>query len=132
HAGSDDADPRWTLNLDKYWHVVDYLIRGNVLDDPMHPVHGGVRIGDDLGYGPARFLDSEQVIQAAQELEKLSWDAISSRFDPDVMDTQGPFQVGIYLAKSCTADEARTAFHRLANFYADAAAQKNALLLMVV
>jgi hypothetical protein len=124
--GSDDTDPRWTLDLHKYWDIVGYLIRGSKLTDPTDPIEGGVSIGDEMGYGPARFLTSEQVRQAAQELKKLSWDAISSRFDPNVMDEQE-----VYLAGYCTADEARTAFHRLVNFYADAASLGNALLLVI-
>jgi hypothetical protein len=131
-SGGDFSDPRWTLDLHKYWAILQYLLAGNLgwpaaapLTDP---ILGGVEIGDDMNYGPGRFLTAEQVREIANRLGNLSWETISFAFDPEAMRS-----VGVYMAEvDGVLEGARAVFHALVNFYSDAASQGNAILLVVL
>ena len=50
---------------------------------------GGEPFGEDLGYGPARWLSPEAVAAAARELAALSTDDFTSRLDFGSMAHQG-------------------------------------------
>jgi hypothetical protein len=130
--GGDFSDPRWTLDLHKYWAILQYLLAGSpsgpAAAPRTDPILGGVEIGDDMNYGPARFLTAQQVREIALQLGRLSWETISLRFDPEAMRS-----AGVYLAEADgVPDGARTVFHMLVNFYSDAASQNNAILLVVL
>jgi hypothetical protein len=66
--GSDFADPRWTLDLHKYWDILHYILRdpiGRAAAPGGDPILGGTEIGDDMNYGPARFLTAQDVREIA-------------------------------------------------------------------
>ena len=57
--------------MDKSWHAIHFLLCGSVDAEPSplgSAVLGGAEIGPDLGYGPARWLSTEQVRAIAREL----------------------------------------------------------------
>ncbi|NLY10637.1 MAG: DUF1877 family protein [Firmicutes bacterium] len=50
-------------------------------------IKGGTEIGEDLDYGPARYLKPEEVIALAEELRNITQEDLSSQFSPgDVVD----------------------------------------------
>ena len=56
---------------------------------------GGVEFGEDLGYGPARYLTLDQVGQIADELNRPALQAeMSARFDPARMSELGIYPQG--------------------------------------
>jgi len=125
---SVDAQP--VLELDKIWDVLHYLLNGT--KPPVPPlgdaIQGGEEIGDDMGYGPARFLAPEKVRAVAAALGKLSWDTLASRYNPEEARNHE-----VYIAGSKgVLEEARGAFGRLVRFYSDAASRDNAVLLYIV
>ena len=82
----------------------------------------------DLGYGPARFLTPQQVHEVATALEAISKDDLSARFDLKAM-----MAARIYPCKDDSELElAQDYFEQLLRYYADAAANGNAMLLWVV
>jgi hypothetical protein len=119
------------LDLEKLWHVLHYLLAGSAVATPSplgNSILGGREIGDDLGYGPARFLDPEQVRGIAAALEKLPWEEAARRFDPDAM-----LSANVYLAESVGLVEAlEMVFGELVSFYSEAASHGNAVLLYIV
>jgi hypothetical protein len=116
------------LSLEKSWHCLHYLLTGTAEDasPPLgNAILGGSRIGDDLGYGPARFLTPELVRQVAEALSKLSAEDLAQRFDIDSM-----VAANIYGCEE--KDELEIAqyyFGKLVRYYADASRSGNAMLL---
>ena len=119
------------LNLEKSWHVLHYLLTGKVEEAPPplgNAILGGQEIGDDLGYGPARFLTPQQVREVAAALASISKDDLAERFDLKAMKA-----ARIYPVKNKSELElAQGYFEQVSSYYTDAAASGNAMLLWVV
>ncbi len=63
------------LDLDKNWHVIHYLLSRTPWEGPMPQASlmGGTELGNvDVGYGPARLLDSQQIKEFLSYLGSLS------------------------------------------------------------
>ncbi len=119
------------LNLEKSWHVLHYLLTGKAEEAPPplgNAILGGKEIGDDLGYGPARFLTPPQVREVATALAAISKDELAARFDLNAM-----IAAHIYPVRDESELElAQHYFEHLSRYYAHAAASSNAMLLYVV
>jgi hypothetical protein len=80
-----EGHPARYLDIDKTWHIIHFLLNGRAWegDGPFFDaVLGGSQLTDeDLGYGPARFLDPAEVVATAQALDRVSVDELWSRFD---------------------------------------------------
>ena len=73
------------LNIDKAWNGIHFLLMGNVWSDlpPLgNVICGGVEIGDDVGYGPVRYLTPKQVRQVARALNWKSDESLVKRYVP--------------------------------------------------
>jgi len=131
NIGVVDSSNEDGLNLEKSWHVLHYLLTGKAeeANPPLgNAILGGKEIGEDLGYGPARFLTPQQVHEVATALEAISKDDLSARFDLKAM-----MAARIYPCKDDSELElAQDYFEQLLRYYADAAANGNAMLLWVV
>lgn len=121
-AGPDE------LNLDKSWHGIHFLLTGRIDEAPPplgNAILGGTEIGEDLGYGPARYLTPDQVREVGQALAGITSDDFARRFDP-----QKIRQAGVYaLENDATADYCVQYFEKMVAYYRDAAYQGNAMLL---
>jgi len=72
------------LEIDKAWHGIHFLLTGTAWGDSLplsFIVAGGEEVGDDLGYGPARALRSEDVLKIETALEPLTTEELRRRFD---------------------------------------------------
>ena len=82
---------------------------------------GGTDVGDNLGYGSARYFKPDQVAAIARELSRPNLEAeMYARFDPDQM-----MQLGIYPVQFDDPDDRdwlMDEFRRLRQFYLDASA----------
>jgi len=127
-TGPDDENG---LNLEKSWHVLHFLLTGEAenAQPPLgNAILGGKEIGDDLGYGPARFLTPQEVQEVASALTSLKKEDLASRFDLDAM-----IKARIYPVRDESELElAQEYFDELSRYYADAAVDGNAMLLYVV
>ncbi|MFC1750913.1 YfbM family protein [Pseudomonadota bacterium] len=57
-------DSEYYLDIDKSWHGIHFILTNDVWEGEApacYVVLGGVPVGDDVGYGPARFLDVDNV-----------------------------------------------------------------------
>src|SRR5262252_6456460 len=80
-AMSDDVQ----LDVDKAWNGIHFLLTGdaNGGELPLGFILGGEPLGDiDVGYGPARAFDADQVRAIAAALTPLTRDVLAPRFDP--------------------------------------------------
>jgi hypothetical protein len=117
------------LSIEKAWHGVHYLLSGDV--EPRtailsQAILGGAEIGEDLGYGPARYFTLDRVVEIADELSRKELPGeMSARFDPERMS-----QLGIYPQGWKSSDVAwlLEEFRRVRDFYADAKARHYAVL----
>lgn len=83
----DDLSPLANhLDIGKAWHAIHFLLNGQTWEgEPplLNAVLGGKTIGDvDVGYGPARFLEPEQVRALTDALTDISPAELLERFDP--------------------------------------------------
>lgn len=89
---SGDADDQGSIDLDKAWHGLHFLLSGdpNLDIDPADAkpeaflIAGGTPIGDiDVGYGPARGLTSREVKDVDAALQRFTTDTLREAFDPE-------------------------------------------------
>jgi hypothetical protein len=122
-AGSGKAGQGAKISLDKAWHGVHYLLCGDIEPGsaiPSQAVMGGVEVGEDLGYGPARYFEAGKVNQIAQALSAASLEAeMIARFDPAKMTSLEIYPGGW---KAADVDWLMEEFRRLRQFYTDASA----------
>jgi hypothetical protein len=118
-----------SLSLEKSWHSLHYLLTGKAEEAPSplgNVILGGTPIGDDVGYGSARFLTPEQVREVSSALNAVTADDLKARFDADQMSA-----AHIY---ACDGEEIELVLYYFANltrYYNDAATKGNAMLLYI-
>jgi len=118
-----------SLSIDKAWHGVHYLLCGKVepgSDLASQAVMGGTEVGEDMGYGPARYFEADEVANLARELSRPTLEAeMTARWDPAQMAT-----LGIYPGQFLAEDKQwlMDAFRQLRQFYVDASAAKLAVV----
>jgi hypothetical protein len=84
-----------TLDLDKAWHGIHFLLTGTngFQEDceensgPRHYLlHGGRPIGEiDVGYGPAKAISSAETKKFAEVLNAETVESLKRQYDPEVM-----------------------------------------------
>ncbi len=117
------------ISLEKAWHGVHYLLCGEIEPGsaiPSQAVMGGVEVGEDLGYGPARYFDADEVRAISQALNRATLEAeMTARFDPARMTSLGIYPGGW---KAGDVNWLMEEFRRLQKFYDDASAAKLAIV----
>jgi hypothetical protein len=120
-----DSEPPNYYDVDKSWHCIHFMLCGKVDADESilsWTVLGGVGVGEDIGYGPARILESGQVGNIANALSQIDGAAFKSRYEPKAMQN-----ADVYLADMCVRDGDDAFDYLLQNyvglvtFYQDAA-----------
>jgi hypothetical protein len=128
-----DAEPEHYVEVDKAWHGIHYLLCGDADPTDAPPswaVLGGEEFGDDMGYGPARFLTPDQVRRIAESLPDET--AFASRYDPKAMTQAEIYPDIIWERDGQESLEFLIAYFRpLLAFYRDAAARGDAVLLWI-
>ena len=127
--GSGKASQGAKISLDKAWHGVHYLLCGEIEPGsaiPSQAVMGGVEVGEDLGYGPARYFDADKVREIAHALSSANLEAeMIARFDPARMTSLGLYPGGW---KAGDDHWLMNEFRSLRKFYNDASAAKLAIV----
>jgi len=120
------------LSLHKSWHCLHFVLTGASWDAAEPPlgnaIMGGVEIPDRqnaMGYGPARFLTPSQVREVAAELVKFPIQEKAEAFDPEVAEEKK-----VYVPDH-EGEELIYYFDLLRDFYQDAAAKGNGMILWV-
>jgi len=129
---------RETLDLEKAWHGVHYVLAGAAEPGPdlrSQAVLGGVELGEDpegfSGYGPARYFRAAQVRELSEALGRQDVEsAAEARFDPEQME-----RLEIYPGWEAGEEEKEWvmgALRRLRDFYRSAAAEGRAVVTCLV
>jgi hypothetical protein len=83
-------------DIDKSWEGIFYLLTGGSVaekyEDPMAAVMFSNQLIDeeqDLGYGPAHYLTSDQVKDIYSKISLLKADELRKRYNPEKMNEEG-------------------------------------------
>ncbi len=85
---TDGEEDENSIDVDKSWQGIHYLLTGDAWggEPPLaNVVLGGTEIGDDVGYGPARYLTADEVCAAAEALKDIPPDAFGRRYDASAL-----------------------------------------------
>jgi len=121
-----------SVSLDKAWHGLHYLLCGALEPTPGplgQAVFGGSEIGEDQGYGPARYFAPAQIAEIAGALQSPGLEReLHARFDAAAMT-----ELGIYPGVWETDDEdwLIEAFRTLRDFYAAASKAQQAVVTVI-
>jgi hypothetical protein len=124
--------PGHSVSIDKAWHGLHYLLCGKLEPTPGplgQAVFGGTEIGEDQGYGPARYFSPAQVAEIAAALQSPSLEReLHARFDGAAMT-----QLGIYpgVWEPDDRDWLIEAFHTVRDFYAAASKAEQAVVTLI-
>lgn len=82
--GFSAADLTAAMDIEKRWRWLHELLDAAPEGEPRlgYTVVGGVEVGEDLGYGPVRYLRADEVCVAAAGLASLSEEAVRARLGP--------------------------------------------------
>jgi hypothetical protein len=118
--------------IDKAWGGLHYLLC-SVTDTGRQSlslaVLGGTEIGEDHGYGPARYLSASQVKAVAAALSAMTHETLRQRYDAAAMN-----EAGVYPGRwedghdNDSLDWLLQAFDELRRFYQGAADRGNAVI----
>jgi hypothetical protein len=124
------------LDIDKSWAAIHFMLTGTQWGGEIPqalPVLGGTAIGDDAGYGPLRYLDTEEVKAAHTFLSSLPPSELRKRFIPVKLEAAEIYPTGIWEAEGEAGFEYVEHFYEaLRSFYARASAENRAVLLGIV
>lgn len=86
----DNINPN-LVDIDKAWDGIIFLLTGQGIANADHPLlrvlFSGQIIDEeqDLGYGPAHYLTSEQVAELNKEISKITMADLKQKYDPKKM-----------------------------------------------
>ena len=131
-AAPAPGNPGHSVSIDKAWHGLHYLLCGAPEPAPGplgQAVFGGTEIGEDQGYGPARYFTPTQVAEIAGALQSPGVEPqLHARFDAEAMT-----QLGIYPGVWETDDHdwLIEAFRTVRDFYAAASKAEQAVVTVI-
>jgi len=118
------------LTLEKSWHCLHYLLTGSAGESDSvlgKAILGGKEIGPDIGYGPARYLEPNEVELVAKALKKVPKEDLAARFDLKAMKA-----AKVYACRDESELElAQHYFAELCTCYEKAAERGDAMLLYI-
>jgi hypothetical protein len=86
--GAREGDEN-SISLEKAWHGLHFLLTGDPWGGAGYRAFllcGGREQGEDMGYGPARLFDADEVGEIANTLGGISAEELWSRFDAERME----------------------------------------------
>lgn len=123
------------LSLEKSWHGLHFTLTGDAWggDGPLaFLLIGGQPAGGDIGYGPARVMRPEEVLEAANALDGVSNEEFDRRFDPARLAEAEIYPQIWDEDRGDLLNEYLHFFQRLRSFVHEAARQRQHLVLLLV
>ena len=121
------------FDIEKAWHIIHFLLTGERSNGPeplVNAVLGGTPIGEELSYGPARYLTPAQVAALAAALGPISPEELLGRFDLQAVKNARIYPSG-WILNDLVRDFVIHHFQRLKEFFETAAGQKEAVILYI-
>jgi hypothetical protein len=94
----ESYEAEWFLDLDKSWDGINYILTGEIIGGLENEPNELQRAlfsfqiideGQDLGYGPAQYLNPNQVKETYSELEKITDEILKSKINGSEMNEFG-------------------------------------------
>ena len=126
----DEEEADGCIDIDKAWQGIHFMLTGDQWagEPPLcNVILGGTEIGDDVGYGPAKYITADDVRAAANALDQLPRDELAKRFDVSAMNNNDIYP-GIWDEGDDALDYLMTWYESLREYYSDAAKKGNAML----
>jgi Domain of unknown function (DUF1877) len=128
-----DGEPEHSVDVDKAWHGIHFMLTGKAHggEGPLAlAIMGGDEIGEEMGYGPARFLEPKQVQEVAAALEKLTIEEFEKGFRPAEMTAADIYPEVIWERDGKDAlNYVLENFQQMVVFYRDTAARGDGAVL---
>ncbi|MEZ6120001.1 MAG: YfbM family protein [Pirellulaceae bacterium] len=124
-----DGDDDSGIDIDKAWHGIHFMLTGQQYEGtpPFSDVIFATKtVGDDVGYGPARYLTAAEVAAVADALSSLPSDEFGKRYDAAAL-TANDIYPQIWSGDE-DLDYLLSWYDTLRDYYLDAAAKGNAML----
>lgn len=115
--------------LDKAWDGILFLLTAEDTDHPLAKILFSGQVIDenqDMGYGPAYFLTSEQVVVLYKELALITYPFFKQQYDADKMNESGIYPEIWEYEDAC--DYLWEYFEKLRQAFAEAATRKEILI----
>jgi hypothetical protein len=132
----DAEETSRAVDIDKSWAAIHFMLTGTLWggEPPQSlPIFGGTPLGEDMGYGPLRYLTPAEVVAANGVLAALPSAELKKRFIPAQLEAAEVYPTGIWLDEGDEGFEYIEHFYeQLRAFYAFAAKSGEAVLLAVV
>ncbi len=134
-ASDECFDAEWLLDLDKSWDGINYILTGKRIGEIENVPNSLERAlfsyqiidqEQDLGYGPAQYLDSNQVKETQVALHQITEEALRTKADGSKMDA-----LGIYPGVWSDADAIEfllDSFEEFREFFKKAAENEEAII----
>ena len=131
-----DDKPTGQLDIDKAWQGIHFLLTGEPYSNESFlakAIFGGTEVGDDVGFGSARYLTPEEVNQVAVALRDVSTEDLAERYIPRAFEEANIYPAGIWESEGSVAlDYLLSNYESMAAFYELVAARGDAILLFIV
>ena len=130
----DESDPG-ALDIDKSWHAIHFLLTGapwNGEPPLCRAILGGEPVGEDGGYGPARYLTAEEVAEVATALAAVDPDDLRQRYGDGSPLVDADIYPQGWDRHADGLDYVMTHFAELVAFYRRAAGDGHAVLQVIV
>jgi len=135
YPDNDEDEPPNTIDVDKAWHGLHYLLSGSagVGAPPLGvAILGGEEIGEEMDFGPARYFAPGLVRQIAAALAELDAEQLQQRYNPQDMEAQQIYPETIWVRDGGDAfDYLLGYFETLRVYFTDAAAQGQAIITWI-
>lgn len=126
----EDDERENNIDVDKAWHGIHFLLANDSWagEPPLaNVVLGGTEIGDDVGYGPAKYLTADEVLDVANALNDLSPEAFRARYNAKTL-LDNEIYPQIWYDDVEAVGYLTSYYEILRDYYLDAAAKGNAML----
>jgi hypothetical protein len=119
------------LLLEKSWHALHFLLTEKIEggNPPLaNAILGGTNIGEDLGYGPARYLTPDEVKDVSKALLKISSEKLKTKFNVKKLQSNE-----IYPAvwEKNSIEWLLDFYEKMVSYYQEAAKNNQAMLLWI-
>jgi hypothetical protein len=133
---SDEADDAHSLDIDKAWDGIVFLLTGQCLAEANHPLvavlFSGQLVDDeqDLGYGPAHYLLPNQVADLNSQIAPITTADLKQRYDAARMTESGVYPE-VWEDDDEAFDYLAGYFTSVQQLYRDAAANGDAIITFI-
>ena len=130
-AGSPDNE----IDIGKSWEGIHFVLTGHKFDEGTAPLRnvimGGKEIGEDVGYGPARYMMPEEVRQTWESIRNFSEEDFKKNFNSEKIQKASIYPFYDTKPNEEDLDYLLSNFKKLKEFYQSIVEKEYIMLLYV-